>query len=192
MALLYNVTVTHHFCHTAPTAHRGLLRWAGLWPPWTPSPVIPGPRATPSPQTWTPSPVILGPGATRSPQTWTPSPVILGPRATPSPQTWTPSPVILGPGATLSPQTWTPSPVIRGPGPPRHPRPGSCHVPFLPSAHLLLIQALPDTQPAYCVPICCLCPPQRPLCIQRVSTTIWRTATLSTQCALSSSHASPC
>ena len=156
MALLYNVTVTHHFCHTAPTAHRGLLRWAGLWPPWTPSPVIPGPRATPSPQTWTPSPVILGPGA------------------------------------TLSPQTWTPSPVIRGPGPPRHPRPGSCHVPFLPSAHLLLIQALPDTQPAYCVPICCLCPPQRPLCIQRVSTTIWRTATLSTQCALSSSHASPC
>lgn len=87
MALLYNVTVTHHFCHTAPTVHRGLLRWAGLWPPWTPSPVILGPRATPSPQIWTPSPVIPGPGAAPSPQIWTPSPVIPGPGATPSPQT---------------------------------------------------------------------------------------------------------
>ena len=98
-----------------------------------------------------------------------PSPVIPGPGATLCPRPG-PQPCVSGPGDTPSPQTWLLSPPLPDPIP----------VSFSSTA-------LPDTQPAYCAPICCLqpkcclqgrwgicafCPPRHALCIQRVSTDI--------------------
>ena len=175
--------------------------YAGLASPLAsvdPSPVIPGPRATPCPQTWTPSPVTLGPRAAPSPQTcdsWAqghPIPLDLDPQpcdsgATPCPQTWTPSPVIPGPGATLCPRPG-PQPCVSGPGDTPSPQTWLLSPPLPdPIPVSFSSTALPDTQPAYCAPICCLqpkcclqgrwgicafCPPRHALCIQRVSTDI--------------------